>query len=101
MDPSYLGPTLTFLSIAVMVVLFLLSALMRQSSHQSESTQQAIQGAVDSIAATNVTLTRGDAAVSGLTARVDDLHQWRTQQQERELESLREQVADYRRRESA
>ncbi|HEX6025716.1 MAG TPA: hypothetical protein VFZ00_27235 [Solirubrobacter sp.] len=66
-----------------------IGVLIRQASRQSEKTEEV-----------RVTLSRVEATVTSTVSRVDDLHRWRSQVQEREAADLRQTIAELRRERS-
>lgn len=70
-----------------------IGVLIRQASRQSEKTEEV----KDSLAEQRVTLSRVESTVSATVSRVDDLHRWRSQVQEREAADLRQTIAELRR----
>ena len=63
-----------------------IGVLIRQASRQSEKTEEV-----------RVTLSRVEATVTSTVSRVDDLHRWRSQMQEREAADLRRTIESMRR----
>lgn len=70
-----------------------IGVLIRQASRQSEKTEQV----KDSLAQQSTTLARVEVTVTSTVQRVDDLHRWKNELQERESRELRRTIESMRR----
>lgn len=84
-------------SFVIPLALLLLSALIgvviKQNTRQDAKTDKINESVNDQ----RVTLARVDGIVGGLSTRVDELHRWKNQLQERESVELRRTIEDMRR----
>lgn len=87
MESSFIIP------LALLLLSALIGVVIKQNTRQADKTDT-IANAVNK---QEVTLARVDATVSSVVSRVDDLHRWKNQQQERESADLRRTIDDMRR----